>query len=308
MSRLPPLNALRAFETSARLGSFTRAAEELHVTQAAVSQQVKQLEQHLGNPLFMREAKGLRLTDAGRSYLPALTQAFHTLRSSTEELFGERGRTQLSVRASNSFAEHFLAPRLQRFLADYPRFRVRISSSPWTACAEQTNADVEICNGYGDWSDRQVERLTNEHWLTVCSPATLERRGWPGSAQALMEWPLYSVLGYREGWNEWLSCQQTSGLAPPPSLEFDTTTLAMQAVRYGDGALLTRSFLVSDALQRGELVQPHPGVLPTRGGHYLVCQRGDQRPKVLAFCDWLRRERRGHQAGLRLQPPGLAQE
>jgi LysR family glycine cleavage system transcriptional activator len=118
MSRLPPLNALRAFETSARLGSFTRAADELHVTQAAVSQQVKQLEQHLGSPLFIREAKGLRLTEVGRSYLPALTQAFHTLRNSTDELFGERGRTQLSVRASNSFAEHFLAPRLQRFLAD----------------------------------------------------------------------------------------------------------------------------------------------------------------------------------------------
>lgn len=219
--------------------------------------------------------------------------------------YGERGRTQLSVRASNSFAEHFLAPRLQRFLADYPRFRVRISSSPWTAFAEESNADVEICNGYGDWSDRQVERLTSEHWLTVCSPATLERRGWPGSAQALMSWPLYSVLGYREGWNEWLTQQQSHGLAPAPGLEFDTTTLAMQAVRYGDGVLLTRSFLVSDALQRGELVQPHPGILPTRGGHYLVCQRGDQRPKVTAFCDWLRRELRGHQAGLRLPTPGL---
>ena len=183
-----------------------------------------------------------------------------------------------------------------------------ISSSPWTAFAEESNADVEICNGYGDWSDRQVERLTSEHWLTVCSPATLERRGWPGSAQALMSWPLYSVLGYREGWNEWLTQQQSHGLAPAPGLEFDTTTLAMQAVRYGDGVLLTRSFLVSDALQRGELVQPHPGILPTRGGHYLVCQRGDQRPKVTAFCDWLRRELRGHQAGLRLPTPGLAQE
>ena len=123
-----------------------------------------------------------------------------------------------------------------------------------------------------------------------------------------MSWPLYSVLGYREGWNEWLTQQQSHGLAPAPGLEFDTTTLAMQAVRYGDGVLLTRSFLVSDALQRGELVQPHPGILPTRGGHYLVCQRGDQRPKVTAFCDWLRRELRGHQAGLRLPTPGLAQE
>ena len=296
MSCLPPLNALRAFEASARLGSFTRAAEELHVTQAAVSQQVKQLEQHLNNSLFIREAKGLRLTEAGRSYLPALTQAFHTLRSSTEELFGERGRTQLSVRASNSFAEHFLAPRLHRFLAEYPRFRVRVSSSPWTLFDEQSNVDVEICNGYGDWSNRQVERLTSEHWLVVCSPDTLDRRGPPTTAEELAEWPLLSVLGYREGWSEWLASQLVNRPSPPPCLEFDTTTLAMQAVQHADGVLLTRSFLVSDALQRGELVQPHPGIMPTRGGHYLVCQRGDQRPKVLAFCDWLRRELRAHQA------------
>lgn len=296
MSSLPPLNALRAFEASARLGSFTRAAEELHVTQAAVSQQVKQLEQHLNNSLFIREAKGLRLTEAGRSYLPALTQAFHTLRNSTEELFGERGRTQLSVRASNSFAEHFLAPRLHRFLAEYPRFRVRVSSSPWTLFDEQSNVDVEICNGYGDWSNRQVERLTSEHWLVVCSPATLDRRGPPTTAEELAQWPLLSVLGYREGWSEWLASQLVNRPSPAPCLEFDTTTLAMQAVQHADGVLLTRSFLVSDALRRGELVQAHPGIMPTRGGHYLVCQRGDQRPKVLAFCDWLRRELRAHQA------------
>ena len=141
----------------------------------------------------------------------------------------------------------FLAPRLQRFLADYPRFRVRISSSPWTAFAEESNADVEICNGYGDWSDRQVERLTSEHWLTVCSPATLERRGWPGSAQALMSWPLYSVLGYREGWNEWLTQQQSHGLAPAPGLEFDTTT-RMASVGGQPLALTPRELAVLEAL------------------------------------------------------------
>lgn len=299
MTSLPPLNALRAFEASARLGSFTRAGEELHVTQAAVSQQVKLLERHLDCQLFIREAKGLRLTDIGRSYLPPLTQAFHNLHSSTEELFGERSRTQISVKASSSFAEHFLAPRLHRFLAEYPRFRLRISSSPWTVFEDDSNADVEICNGYGDWSNRQVERLTTEHWLVVCSPETLDKRGAPGSARELCEWPLYSVLGYREGWHQWLACQQVDGLAPPAALEFDTTTLAMQAVRRGDGVLLTRNFLVEDALRDGSLVRPHAGVMATRGGHYLVCQRGDQRPKVLAFCDWLKREVRHHGAGLR---------
>lgn len=107
MSKLPPLNALRAFEASARLGSFTKAADELNVTQAAISQQVKILEHHLRTELFVREAKGIRLTEAGQSYQPVISQSFHTLRLGTEELFGERGKNTLSIRVSNSFAEHF---------------------------------------------------------------------------------------------------------------------------------------------------------------------------------------------------------
>ncbi|WLD59146.1 LysR substrate-binding domain-containing protein [Salinispirillum sp. LH 10-3-1] len=296
MVSLPPLNSLRAFEASARLGSFTQAAEELNVTQAAVSQQVKLLEHHLKTALFVREAKGVRLTEAGRSYQPVLTQSFHTLRIGTEELFGERGKTLLSVRVSNSFAEHFLAARLPRFLADYPRFRVRIYSSPWSTCANDEQADIEICNGYGDWVNRQVERLTQEHWLVICSQQTLSKRGPVTDATEFLNWPRASVMGYREGWAQWFHKQGVQHLPNPSHLEFDTTTLAIRAVMSGDLVLMARSFLVADALAEGTLVQPHSGILPTQGGHYMVWRNGDQRPKVTAFCDWLRRELALHSA------------
>lgn len=296
MSAIPPLNALRAFEASARMGSFTQAADELNVTQAAVSQQVKLLEQYLKTPLFIREAKGVRLTEAGRSYQPVLTQAFYTLKVGTEELFGDRGKSLLSVRVSNSFAEHFLAPRLPQFLADYPRFRVRLYSSPWSTCSNDEQADIEICNGYGDWDNRHVERLTQEHWVVACSPDTLAKLGPVPTAETLLAWPRASVMGYREHWAHWFHQQGVSGLPEPSQLEFDTTTLAIRAVLNGHMALLARSFLITDALQQGSLVQPHKGTLPTPGGHYMVWRKGDQRPKVTAFCDWLRRQLAHHKA------------
>lgn len=296
MSQLPPLNALRAFEASARLGSFTKAADELSVTQAAVSQQVKLLEHHLKTALFIREAKGIRLTDAGQSYQPVLTQAFHSLRIGTEDLFGERGNNTLSLRVSNTFAEHFLAPRLGRFLADYPRFRVRLDTSPWSQSSSLDQADVEIYNGYGDWDGRHIERLTHEYWQVVCRPQALQTYGEITSAEQLLNWPRAAIIGYRETWIDWFKQQGISAIPAAPCLEFDTTTLAIQSIKNADIALLTRNFVMAEALASGELVQAHPASMSTTGGHYMVWKKGDHRPKVLAFCDWLRREVAKHHA------------
>ncbi|MEH0093257.1 LysR substrate-binding domain-containing protein [Vibrio metschnikovii] len=296
MSQLPPLNALRAFEASARLGSFTKAADELNVTQAAVSQQVKILEHHLKATLFTREAKGIRLTDAGQSYQPVLSQVFHSLRIGTEDLFGERGNNTLSLRVSNTFAEHFLAPRLPSFLKDYPRFRVRLYTSPWSQSDQRSQPDIEIYNGYGDWDGRQVERLTHEYWQVVCRPQAINHYGNVTCAKQLLDWPRAAIIGYRETWLDWFSQQGITEIADAPCLEFDTTTLAIQAVRHGDIALLTRNFVVADPLAKGSLVLAHPASMTTTGGHYLVWKKGDHRPKVLDFCDWIRREVAKHHA------------
>ncbi|RNE60400.1 LysR family transcriptional regulator [Vibrio cholerae] len=290
MSKLPPLNALRAFEASARLGSFTKAADELNVTQAAISQQVKILEHHLRTELFVREAKGIRLTEAGQSYQPVISQSFHTLRLGTEELFGERGKNTLSIRVSNSFAEHFLAPRLASFLQDYPRFRVRLYTSPWIPADHLAHADIEIYNGYGDWDGLHVERLTHECWQVICSPQAILKHGPVTDAEQLLNWPRASVIGYRETWLQWFHQQGVKPIPTSACLEFDTTTVALRAIKQSDFALLTRSFVAAEPLRHGELVLAHPATMSTSGGHYMGWRKGDQRPKVLAFCDWIRRE------------------
>lgn len=294
MASLPPLNALRAFEAAARLGSFTRAAEELFVTQAAISQQVKLLEQHLKTPLFIRQAKGLELTDAGQNYRLILTQVFHSLRTGTQELFGERGRTLLSIKVANSFAEHFLCPRLPRFIADYPNFRVRVVCAPFSNCSNDKDIDLEICNGYGDWENRQVERLTQEDWLVVCRPETLKALGPVTSAADLLEWPKLMVTGYRETWSQWFESQGVHQLPSANVMEFETSTLALQTLKNSNTILLVRSFLASDLLNSGQLVLAHPGTFSSSGSHYMIWRKGDERMKITAFSDWIRRELRLH--------------
>ncbi len=294
MASLPPLNALRAFEAAARLGSFTRAAEELFVTQAAISQQVKLLEQHLKTPLFIRQAKGLELTDTGQNYRLILTQVFHSLRTGTQELFGERGRTLLSIKVANSFAEHFLCPRLPRFIADYPHFRIRLVCAPFSNCSNDKDIDLEICNGYGDWENRQVERLTQEDWLVVCRPEALIANGPVEQASDLLRWPRLMVTGYRETWTQWFESQGVLQLPDANWMEFETSTLALQTLKNSNSVLLVRSFLASDLLNKGELVLAHPGSFISSGSHYLVWRKGDERMKITAFADWLRRELKQH--------------
>lgn len=294
MASLPPLNSLRAFEAAARLGSFTRAAEELFVTQAAISQQVKLLEQHLKTPLFVRRAKGLELTDAGQNYRLILSQVFHSLRTSTQELFGERGRTLLSIKVANSFAEHFLCARLPRFIADYPHFRLKVVCAPFSNCSNDKDIDLEICNGYGDWENRQVERLTQEQWLVVCRPEAIEALGKPQHASDLLAWPRLMVTGYRESWTQWFESQGVLDIPDANLMEFETSTLALQSLKHSNTALLVRSFLVADHLARGELVQPHSGCFNSSGSHYLIWRKGDERIKITAFCDWIKRELRQH--------------
>lgn len=124
----------------------------------------------------------------------------------------------------------------------------------------------------------------------VTSPRAIQVFGRADSPEQLLKWPRASVMGYRESWSHWFHAQGVQSIPDAACLEFDTTTLAIQSVKQGELALLSRSFLVTDSLARGELVSAHPGTMATSGGHYMVWKKGDQRPKVLAFCDWIRRE------------------
>lgn len=292
LDSIPPLNALRAFEVAARLESLTRAAEELEVTQAAVSQQVKTLEEFLGTRLFARQGRRLSLTDAGRAYLPILTSAFDSVRDSTRELFRAGGQTLVRVRVASSFAQRWLLPRLGRFYARYPDIRLRLLATTWPSSGgEVEGADLEIANSYGDWTGMQVERLTREHWQVVASPALLERYPAIETAHQLLALPLIGIHGYQENWRSWFREAGVHDPVPPPVLETDTSSLAIEAAIAGTGLLLVRSLLVADALAQRQLALAHPLTLETSGGHFLVFP-GHTLPsaKVQAFCQWLKAE------------------
>lgn len=285
---LPPLNALKAFEAAARLKSLTRAAEELHVTQGAISQQVRLLEEYLDTQLFIRKPRKLELTDAARAYLPVLTEAFNNLLGSTNELFGRDHRALLTIKCGTSFMQRWLVPRLADFYAQHPSIHLRLMSSVWPSQNEVEEADLEISNGYGDWSGMQVERLTKEHWMVVASPEFLSDFPVNDDPLKVIQMPLISTIGDRENWQQWFRKQGLANLMPMPVLESDTSTMALEAACNHVGLLLARSFMVKSKLESGQLVQAHPFTLPSTGSHYLVLPNKPPSPKVHVFSQWLK--------------------
>ncbi|RVU29702.1 LysR substrate-binding domain-containing protein [Neptunomonas marina] len=285
---LPPLNALKAFEAAARLRSLTRAAEELHVTQGAISQQVKLLEEYLGTQLFIRKPRKLELTDSAQAYLPILTEAFSSLLASTHDLFGKDQRARLTIKCGTSFMQRWLVPRLNDFYAQHPDLQVRLISSVWPSQTEVEAADLEISNGFGDWTGMRVERLTNEYWQVVASPAFLAHHPVTEDPFEIAECPLISTMGDRENWQQWFRKQGIHNAVPQPILESDTSTIAIDAACNGVGLLLARSFVVDAQIKRGELVAAHPFTLPSTGAHYLVLPNKPIATKVAAFCSWIK--------------------
>ena len=285
---LPPLNALKAFEAAARLLSLTRAAEELNVTQGAVSQQVRLLEEYLETALFVRKHRRLELTDAARAYLPAITEAFGYLQIATNELFSTNERQLLTLRCGTSFGQRWLMPRIPDFYQQHPNIRIRLLSSVW---APQGTAgdepDVEISNGRGNCINRIAEKLTDEHWMVVASPQFLEKHPVPETVAEILKMPLISTLGDRENWQLWFRRQGVIDTLPEPVLECDTSTMAVEAASCHAGLLLGRSFNIGSAMDSGELIQAHPFTMASSGSHYLILPNKALPEKSRIFCRWL---------------------
>ena len=176
MSRkLPPLNWLRAFEASARSQSFTQAAAELNLTQAAISKQVKLLEHYLSEQLFIRNPRSLELTKTGEAYLPKVRDCFDRLAAGTDEVFGRRRSEMLTIRCMVGFSINWLAPRLPRFMARHPGVTIRIITSVWGDEFDKEHFDFDIRYGIGKWPGLNARRLTWETITPVCSPARSRR-------------------------------------------------------------------------------------------------------------------------------------
>jgi LysR family glycine cleavage system transcriptional activator len=290
MSRkLPPLAMLRSFEAAARHVSFARAAGELSVTAAAISQQVRALEEHLGQPLFLRRPQGLSLTEAGLSYLTIVRDAFDRLGAGTEELFHGRTKDAVSVRVTAGFAHLWLAPRLHRFLAQEPGLQLRLLTTLWTPLELDRDADFEIRCGIGSWPELSAYSLTRDLLFPVCAPQLIARHERPLAPDVLQDRRLIHIQGFAEGWNEWF---RGAGNSPIPTgmggMIFDTATLAIDLALNAGGFMLGRSCFVDPYLEDGKLVAPFATKIKSIESFYLVERAGEQLPRpARLFRDWI---------------------
>ncbi len=286
MRRLPPLNALRAFEAAARHLSFTKAANELFVTQAAVSHQIKALEEWFGFLLFRRQARALLLTDEAQAYLPAVRDAFDNLDSATARLLRLDQAGTLNISVSASFAAAWLVPKLGRFADAYPEIDVRISANDLVVDFDQEEVDVAIRYGQGDWSNVIAERFMEEDIFVVCSPKLVEG---PHPLRTPMDLEHHTMLHdqMREDWRMWLEAKGLD-IESRRSLGISNSSMVIQAAIDGLGVALGRSVLVADDLATGRLVKPFDDAIHAEFAYYIVYpERNAQRPKVKAFRDWV---------------------
>ncbi len=287
--KLPPLNWLRSFEAAARHLSFTHAAHELNLTQAAISQQVKGLETQLGTTLFKRLPRGLGLTDAGAAYLPAVHEAIERLTVATEEVFGQGRPKLLTIRVNMVFFMTWLAPRLHSFRALHPDINLRITSNIWVDEREKSvETDMEIRYGKGQWQMLQSDRLTRDQLVPVCSPGYLESEKALRSPDDLLQHTLLHVIGYEEGWGHWLKQTGYAHLPLSQGCQFDTLVTALEMAVLGEGVALGRSSLVADMIASGKLVAPFEQQVPTDEAFYLVYPPQQlSHPHADAFRSWL---------------------
>ncbi len=290
--RLPPLNSLRAFEVVSRHESFRAAAKELHVTAAAVSQQVKALEYHLGRKLLRRRSGGYSLTPEALAGLKYLRDGFEQLSSAvaTMSLGGQR---VLTVSAVPSLAAEWLVPRLHRFREQYPELDILLHASEELVDLGHSRVDLGIRYGSGNYPGLTSERLFVDEIFPVYSPRMLKGRASlkkPGDlrGQSLIHTDWTPERGQWPGWTEWVRAAGVTGIDVTKGLRFSDGALVIQAAVSGQGVALGSKALVQEHLAAGRLVRPFKLSLVTDFAYYVVCEkaRADE-PDLLAFRRWL---------------------
>src|SRR5688572_25426725 len=294
----PPMGAIRAFAAAARLSSFTRAAEELGVTQSAVSHGIRELEARIGRPLFVRDGRRLTLSETGRLYLPFVGDALDRLKAGDRALADpERNPHVLTVSVSPSFAAKWLVPRLGAFFAAHPDLDLRISATPQHVNLADGEIDLAVRHGDGHWPNLAAVQLCREEWFPVCNPL-LAPGGAPLGLAELADLPL---IHHRDPqvWTDWL---RGRGFEPPPAVRhgpvYNEMSLAIDAAVAGQGVALARSALASLDLAAGRLVRPVPEAAPARLGYRSVCDPASSSlPKIARFRAWLLEQADGAAAG-----------
>jgi len=293
----PSLSALRAFETAARTLTFTGAAEELNQTQGAISHQVNMLEARLGLKLFLREARGLKLTEAGQKYLPLVRDALERLRTA-EELIRPIDPPVLIVTMSPNFASKWLVPRLGRFSVTHPDIDLRISASLHHVDLTREDIDLAVRHGNGDWPGLHVTRLCAEELFPACSPMLLQTSP-PIRTPAELVGHVLVHDRSRQRWRDWLAA---FGIECPDAARgpvFDQTALAIDAAVAGQGIALARTALASLDLIAGRLVRPLTEAMPAAFSYWILCRKSiADTERITQFRSWLLDQVQDDQAAL----------
>ena len=276
MSRsLPPMNWFRVFEAAARHLKFTAAAQELGITQSAVSQQIRLLELRLGTELFLRQARGLLLTDAGRKLLPMVSQSIGQLTAATQMFDAGPEHDLITVATSVSIAQFIIAPNVQSFHARYPKTRVRLLSTIWADDFKSTLADVEIRFGSLGQAGPNARRLGPDGLIVV---------GASHMTQPISSTPLIDTVGTSENWRHWAAAADLE-IDHDPSLIVDSYGMAITLAQQGAGLALAPRFLVAPLIGQGVMVQRHPVEIAPTEGYFL--RSNSNNAAAQHFCDWV---------------------
>ncbi len=285
--KLPPLKSLRAFEAAARHLSFTRAADELFVTQAAVSHQIKSLEDFLGVPLFIRRNRQLLLTDEGQSYWPKIRDIFEILSNATDELKANRASGALTVSVVPTFATVWLVPRLTHFKQLYPDIEVRLKASDDIVDFVREDVDIAIYYDTGDYPGMHSQTLLSERLTPLCAPSALEG---PNALKSPEDLRHHTLLhdGTIGDWRRWLRAAGIKGIALNNGPIFSHTSMVLQAAIYGQGIAMGHLVLSQAEVKGGRLVRPFELTLESDYSYDIVCpMESAARPKIKAFTDWI---------------------
>lgn len=288
--KLPPLNPLKVFYVVARTKNLTKAAQELHISQSAVSKQLNVLESYLGIELFRRERHGIVLTQAGAHFSDEISPALDVISASTKEIMRSGADNKLRIQTYTSFAAKWLIPRLSSFNKRYPEISVVITNSVQDVDFDRDVADLAIQMGNGAWTGKEIDFLFEDVIEPVCSPAFFRKHA-PEMAypQALLRTRLL-ISHYRpRDWETWARlCRYEKEIEATESMRFSSSVLTWQAAIDGLGIAIGQTALLADDFQSDKLVTPFHLPIKTGASYYLVRpQLQRQSRKVTAFRDWM---------------------
>ena len=286
--KIPSTAALVAFESAARHQSFTRAADELALTQSAVCRQIAGLEEFLGIELFRRSRRGVKLTEAGLAYSRKVAAQLDAVERDTLAAMGRQGAVAIELAVVPTFATQWLVPRLKAFQQLHPEVTVHLTNRTRPFLFADTSFDAAIYFGDGDWSGTEAHYLMPEEPLPVCSPELLAGRMALGAAE-LAELPLLQQSTRPYAWRQWFAAQ---GLNVPRDMSgprYELFSMLAQAAMHGMGVALIPPFLIQRELDAGLLVPAHPAALLSSDRAYrlMIPERKAESAALRAFRDWL---------------------